>query len=118
MRKEITKFGYSDKDINFELITKSIEPITSLLLFVIIAYYSFRFRMSTCTDYFHIYNRVTGVVGTLLLSLVFKVIVSYISMLLVMVSQITLSVIIIIVIALILILIVLFQMARIPRDVR
>lgn len=118
LRKEITKFGYSDKDINFELITKNIEPITFLLLFVIIAYYSFRFRMSTCTDYFHIYNRVTGVVGTLLLSLVFKVIVSYISMLLVMVSQITLSVIIIIVIALILILIVLFQMARIPRDVR
>lgn len=119
LRKEIKRFGYSDKEINLELITKNIEPITYLLLFLIIAYYSFRYRLSMSPSAtFHIYNRVTGVVGTILLALVYKVIVSYIAMLLVMVSEITLSVIIIVVSAFILILIVIFQMARIPRDVR
>ncbi|PCG19547.1 hypothetical protein [Brachyspira sp. G79] len=119
LRKEIKRFGYSDKEINLELITKNIEPITYLLLFLIIAYYSFRYRLSMSPSAtFHIYNRVTGVVGTILLALVYRVIVSYIAMLLVMVSEITLSVIIIVVSAFILILIVIFQMARIPRDVR
>ena len=119
LRKEIKRFGYSDKEINLELVTKNIEPITYLLLFLIIAYYSFRYRLSMSTSgTFHLYNRVTGVVGTILLSLVYRVIVSYISMLLVMLSQITLSVIIVVVATFILILIVIFQMARIPRDVR
>lgn len=118
LRKEIKRFGYSDKEINLELITKNIEPITYLLLFLIIAYYSFRYRLSMSpSGTFHIYNRVTGVVGTILLGLVYRVIVGYISMLLVMLSQITLSVIIIVVATFILILIVIFQMARIPRDV-
>ncbi|WP_304333138.1 lipopolysaccharide assembly protein LapB [Brachyspira innocens] len=119
LRKEIKRFGYSDKEINLELVTKNIEPITYLLLFLIIAYYSFRYRLSMSTSgTFHLYNRVTGVVGTILLGLVYRVIVSYISMLLVMLSQITLSVIIVVVATFILILIVIFQMARIPRDVR
>ena len=118
LRKEIKRFGYSDKEINLELVTKNIEPITYLLLFLIIAYYSFRYRLSMSTSgTFHLYNRVTGVVGTILLGLVYRVIVSYISMLLVMLSQITLSVIIVVVATFILILIVIFQMARIPRDV-
>ena len=34
LRKEITRFGYSDEDINFELLIKNIEPITYLLLSV------------------------------------------------------------------------------------
>ncbi|WP_300757590.1 hypothetical protein [uncultured Brachyspira sp.] len=119
LRKEIKRFGYSDKEINLELITKNIEPITYLLLFLIIAYYSFRYRLSmSSSGTFHLYNRVTGVVGTVLFGLVYRVIVGYISMLLVMLSQITLSVIIVVAAAFILILIVIFQMARIPRDVR
>lgn len=118
LRNEIQKFGYSNKDINFELLVKNIEPIAYLLLFMIIAYYSFRFRLAASTDKFHFYNRVTGIFGTLLFVLVYKVLINYIAMLMLMASHITVSVIIAIIVFAFLILYVIFQMARIPRDVR
>lgn len=118
LRNEIRKFGYSDNDISFELLIKSIEPITYLLLFLIIAYYSFRFRFSAATDKFHFYNRITGVIGTLIFSLVYRVFINYIAMLIIMVSHITIGIIAVVVFTLFLILFVIFQMARIPRDVR
>ena len=118
LRKEIQKFGYSNKDINFELLVKNIEPIAYLLLFMIIAYYSFRFRLAASTDKFHFYNRITGVLGTLLFVIVYKVLIDYLGMLMLMASHITISVLIAVVVFAFLILYVIFQMARIPRDVR
>lgn len=118
LRAEIQKFGYSNKDINFELLVKNIEPIAYLLLFMIIAYYSFRFRLAASNDKFHFYNRITGVLGTLLFVIVYKVLIDYLGMLMLMASHITISVIIAVVIFAFLILYVIFQMARIPRDVR
>ncbi|MBW5409488.1 hypothetical protein E6A50_03765 [Brachyspira hampsonii] len=118
LRKEIQKIGYSDKDINFELLVKNIEPIAYLLLFMIIAYYSFRFRLAASTDKFHFYNRITGVLGTLLFVTVYKVLINYLAMLMLMASHITISVIIAVFVFAFLILYVIFQMARIPRDVR
>ena len=117
LRKEITRFGYSDEDINFELLIKNIEPITYLLLFMIIAYYSFRFRLSMATDKFRFYNKVTGIIGTLLFSLVYRVLINYIGMLMIMLSHITISVIAVVLVSLFFILLVIFQMSRIPRDV-
>ncbi|OEJ13689.1 hypothetical protein BFL38_02770 [Brachyspira hampsonii] len=118
LRNEIKKIGYSDKDINFELLVKNIEPIAYLFLFMIIAYYSFRFRLAASTDKFHFYNRITGVLGTLLFVIVYKVLINYLVMLMLMASHITISVIIVVIIFAFLILYVIFQMARIPRDVR
>ncbi len=118
LKNEITKFGYSDKNINLEILIKDIEPITYLLLFIIISYYSFRFRLSTATEEFHLYNKVTGVVGTLLLTLVYRVFINYIGVLALILSHITIGIIIIVSLSLFLILFVIFQMARISRDVR
>ncbi|WP_300369671.1 hypothetical protein [Brachyspira sp.] len=118
LRKEITKFGYSDEEITMELLIKNIEPITYLLLFLIIAYYSFRFRLSMATEKFRFYNRVTGILGTLLFSLVYRVLINYIAILIILISHITIGVILIVILAAFFILFVIFQMARIPRDVR
>ena len=118
LRNELKKFGYSDKELNFQLFIKNIEPITYLLLFIIIAYYSFRFRLSIASTPFRFYNKITGIVGTIILVLVYKVIIGYVATLFLMLSEPVLSVIIIVVLSTILILMVILQMARIPRDVR
>ncbi len=118
LRNELKKFGYSDKELNFQLFIKNVEPITYLLLFIIIAYYSFRFRLSISSTPFRFYNKITGVVGTIILVLVYKVIIEYIATLFLMFSEPVLSVIIIVVLSTIFILMVILQMARIPRDVR
>lgn len=80
---------------------------------MIIAYYSFRFRLAASNDKFHFYNRITGVLGTLLFVIVYKVLIDYLGMLMLMASHITISVIIAVVIFAFLILYVIFQMARI-----
>ena len=85
---------------------------------MIIAYYSFRFRLAASTDKLHLYNRVTGVVGTLLFVIDYKVLIDYLGMLMLMASHITISVVIAVAVFAFLILYVIFQMARIPRDVR
>lgn len=118
LRSEIQKFGYSNKDITFEILIKNIEPISYLLLFLLIAYYSFRFRLSASTDKFHFYNKITGILGTLLSILIYKVLIGYLAMLMLMASHVTISVIVVVGIIIFLILYVIFQMARIPRDVR
>lgn len=118
LRDEITKFGYSNSNINFELLIKIIDPITFLLLFMIIAYYSFRYRRNMFNEDIRIYNIFTGVLGTLLLVLIYKVFINYICILILMISHITIGVIIIIIISGFFILFIILQMARIPRDVR
>lgn len=118
LRKEITKFGYSDKEINLEILIKNIEPVTYLLLFVIIAYYSFRFRLSIAAEKFRFYNRITGVLGTLLFSIVYRVLINYLAALMIMFSHITITTVLIVVLSVFFTFFVIFQMVRIPRDVR
>ncbi|WP_297207251.1 hypothetical protein [uncultured Brachyspira sp.] len=118
LRNEMPRFGYSNREIDLELFSKNIKPISYLLLFIIIAYYSFRYRLSMASEKMTLYNRVVGVVGTLILTIVYKVFIEYIAAILVVLSNITVGVIITVLAAAVLILLIIFQMARIPRDVR
>ena len=118
LKEEISKFGYSSKDIMLELLYKVIEPITYLLLFIIIAYYSFRYRETMFNKKLHLYNVFVGIVGTCILTLVYSILIQYISISIYVLSHILISICIIYVISITSILIILLQMVRIPRDVR
>ena len=118
LKEEISKFGYSSKDIMLELLYKVIEPITYLLLFIIIAYYSFRYRETMFNKKLHLYNVFVGIVGTCILTLVYSILMQYISISIYVLSHILISICIIYVISITSILIILLQMVRIPRDVR
>ena len=118
LRNEMPRFGYSNRDINLELFAKNIKPISYLLLFMLIAYYSFRYRRSTANEEMTLYNKIVGVVGTLIVTVVYKVVIEYISVILVVLSSMTVGVIVTVLISALFILLIIFQMARIPRDVR
>ena len=118
LRNEMPKFGYSNREIDLTLFAKNITPISYLLLFVFIAYYSFRYRLSTSSEGLTFCNKVVGVLGTLILAAVYKVFIDYIASILVVLSNVTVGVIITVLIDAVLILLIIFQMARIPRDAR
>lgn len=117
LKNELPKFGYSSEPINLIILKKSISPVLYLLFFIIIAYYSFKFREEIYYEGANLINKFIGIIGTLALTLIYSVFIDYISSILLRFSNIIIDVIVVHSVSLAIILITLLQISRIPKNV-
>lgn len=117
LKNEIPKFGYSNAPINLIIFKKIISPILYLLLFLIIAYNSFKFREEVYYEGASLVAKFIGIIGTLTITLIYSVFISYISDILVKFSNMVINIAVVYAISLAIILIMLLQISRIPKNV-
>ena len=117
LKNEIPKFGYSNAPINLIIFKKIISPILYLLLFLIIAYNSFKFREEVYYEGTSLVAKFIGIIGTLTITLIYSVFISYISDILVKFSNMVINIAVVYAISLAIILIMLLQISRIPKNV-
>ena len=117
LKNEIPKFGYSNAPINLIIFKKIISPILYLLLFIIIAYNSFKFREEVYYEGTSLVAKFIGIIGTLTITLIYSVFISYISDILVKFSNMVINIAVVYAISLAIILIMLLQISRIPKNV-
>ncbi len=118
LKNELPKFGYSNEPINLIILKKSISPILYLLLFIIIAYYSFKFREEIHYGGANLITKFIGIIGTLSLTLIYGILIDYLSSLLIKFSNIVINIIVVYAISFAIILIILLQISRIPKNVK
>lgn len=118
LKNELPKFGYSNEPINLIILKKSISPILYLLLFIIIAYYSFKFREEIYYGGANLITKFIGIIGTLSLTLIYGILIDYLSSLLIKFSNIVINIIVVYAISFAIILIILLQISRIPKNVK
>lgn len=70
-KKEISKYGYSVKELNYYMIGKILDPIHYLLLIIIIMYYLIRFKVREAKE-LHFYHSFIGFIGTILVTFLYK----------------------------------------------
>ena len=117
LKNEIPKFGYSNAPINLIIFKKIISPILYLLLFLIIAYNSFKFREEVYYEGTSLVTKFIGIIGTLTITLIYSVFISCISDILVKFSNMVINIAVVYAISLAIILIMLLQISRIPKNV-
>ena len=88
-----------------------------LLLFIIIAYNSFKFREEVYYEGASLVAKFIGIIGTLTITLIYSVFISYISDILVKFSNMVINIAVVYAISLAIILIMLLQISRIPKNV-
>ena len=118
MERELPKFGYSSEPINLTIFKKSISPILYLLLFTIIAYYSFKFRQEIHYEGANLTSKFIGIIGTLSITLIYEILTDFIASVLIEFSNIVINIILIYALSLAIILIILLQISRIPKNVK
>ena len=118
LKKEFPKFGYSDTPVNLIILKKIVSPILYLLLFIIIAYYSFKFREEIHYEGANLTVKFIGIIGTLSLTLIYGILTDFIASVLIEFSNIVIDIVLIYAVSLALILIMLLQISRIPKNVK
>lgn len=117
LKNELPQFGYSNEPINLIILKKSISPILYLLLLIIIAYYSFKFREEIHYEGANLITKFIGIIGTLSLTLIYGILIDYLSSVLIKFSNTVINIIIVYAISFAIILIILLQISRIPKNV-
>lgn len=118
MERELPKFGYSSEPINLTIFKKSISPILYLLLFTIIAYYSFKFRQEIHYEGANLTAKFIGIIGTLSITLIYEILTDFMATVLIEFSNIVINIILVYAVSLAIILIILLQISRIPKNVK
>lgn len=118
LKNELPKFGYSNEPINLIILKKSISPILYLLMLIIIAYYSFKFREEIHYEGANLITKFIGIIGTLSLTLIYGILMDYLSSILIKFSNIVINIIVVYAISFAIILIILLQISRIPKNVK
>ena len=118
MKNELPKFGYSNEPINLIIFKKSVSPILYLLLFSVIAYYSFKFREEIHYEGANLPTKFIGIIGTLSLTLIYEILTDFMASVLIEFSNIVIDIVLIYAVSLALILIMLLQISRIPKNVK
>ena len=118
MERELPKFGYSSEPINLTIFKKSISPILYLLLFTIIAYYSFKFRQEIHYEGANLTAKFIGIIGTLSITLIYEILTDFIATVLIEFSNIIINIVLVYALSLAIILIILLQISRIPKNVK
>lgn len=119
LKSELPSFGYSNDVIIDILFKKILTPIYYLLLFIIIAYFSFRYNIYIKKDVsFGVVSNLIGIIGTILFVLLYVIAVDYISSHILMLLGINVSIIIMLVFAVVMILALLLQISRINKYVK
>ena len=118
MERELPKFGYSSEPINLTIFKKSISPILYLLLFTIIAYYSFKFRQEIHYEGANLTSKFIGIIGTLSITLIYEILTDFMATVLIEFSNIVINIVLVYALSLAIILILLLQISRIPKNVK
>lgn len=119
LKNELPLFGYSNDLVVNVLFKKILSPIYYLLLFIIIAYFSFRYNIYIKKDIsFGIIHNLIGIIGTILFVFLYIIAIDYISSHILMVLGINVSIIAMLAFATIMILLFLLQMSRINKYVK
>ena len=118
MERELPKFGYSSEPINLTIFKKSISPILYLLLFTIIAYYSFKFRQEIHYEGANLTSKFIGIIGTLSITLIYEILTDFMATVLIEFSNIVINIVLVYAVSLAIILILLLQISRIPKNVK
>ena len=118
MERELPKFGYSSEPINLTIFKKSISPILYLLLFTIIAYYSFKFREEIHYEGANLTAKFIGIIGTISITLIYGILTDFMATVLIEFSNIVINIILVYALSLAIILILLLQISRIPKNVK
>ena len=118
MERELPKFGYSSEPINLTIFKKSISPILYLLLFTIIAYYSFKFREEIHYEGANLTAKFIGIIGTISITLIYGILTDFIATVLIEFSNIIINIVLVYALSLAIILIILLQISRIPKNVK
>ena len=118
MERELPKFGYSSEPINLTIFKKSISPILYLLLFTIIAYYSFKFRQEIHYEGANLTAKFIGIIGTISITLIYGILTDFMATVLIEFSNIVINIVLVYAISLAIILILLLQISRIPKNVK
>ena len=118
MERELPKFGYSSEPINLTIFKKSISPILYLLLFTIIAYYSFKFREEIHYEGANLTVKFIGIIGTISITLIYGILTDFIASVLIQFSNIIINIVLVYALSLAIILILLLQISRIPKNVK
>ena len=117
LKSELPLFGYSNERTTNVLFKKILLPFYYLILFIAIAYLSFRYNIYTKNTSGFTAN-VIGIIGTILLVLLYNVVINYISTHILTILGFNVSIIIMLVFAVIMILALLLQMSRINKYVK
>lgn len=115
---EFPRFGYSDVNVDGMLLKKLLSPIYLFLISLIIAYYSFRYRSSVINKRLHIYHRLAGFIGTILVTLIAISVFNFFVNLASSMLPISIGAIIMTLLAVFTIFVYILQMSRISKDVR
>ena len=118
LKNELPKFGYSNEPINLIIFKKAISPILYLLLFVIIAYYSFKFREEIHYEGANLSTKFIGIIGTLSITMIYGILMDFIATVLIKFSNIVINMVLVYAVSLAIILIILLQISRIPKNVK
>lgn len=118
LKNELPKFGYSNEPINLIIFKKAISPILYLLLFVIIAYYSFKFREEIHYEGANLTAKFIGIIGTLSITMIYGILMDFIATVLIKFSNIVINIVLVYAVSLAIILIILLQISRIPKNVK
>ena len=118
LKNELPKFGYSNEPINLIIFKKAISPILYLLLFVIIAYYSFKFREEIHYEGANLTTKFIGIIGTLSITMIYVILTDFIATVLIKFSNIVINIVLVYAVSLAIILIILLQISRIPKNVK
>ena len=118
MERELPKFGYSSEPINLTIFKKSISPILYLLLFTIIAYYSFKFRQEIHYEGANLTSKFIGIIGTISITLIYEILTDFMATVLIEFSNIVINIVLVYALSLAIILIILLQISRIPKNVK
>ena len=117
LKSELPLFGYSNARTIDVLFKKILSPIYCLLLFIIIAYLSFRYNIYTRNTAGVMVN-IIGVVGSILFVLIYIMFINYISTHILRILGFNVSIIIMLGFAAMMILALLLQMSRINKYVK
>ena len=118
LKNELPKFGYSNEPINLIIFKKAISPILYLLLFVVIAYYSFKFREEIHYEGANLTTKFIGIIGTLSITMIYGILMDFIATVLIKFSNIVINIVLVYAVSLAIILIILLQISRIPKNVK
>lgn len=118
LKNELPKFGYSNEPINLIIFKKAISPILYLLLFVVIAYYSFKFREEIHYEGANLTTKFIGIIGTLSITMIYGILTDFIATVLIKFSNIVINIVLVYAVSLAIILIILLQISRIPKNVK
>ncbi|MEI0532012.1 hypothetical protein R4I97_10660 [Brachyspira pilosicoli] len=117
LRSELPLFGYSNERTTNVLFKKILSPFYYLLLFIVIAYLSFRYNIYIRNTSGFMANLI-GIIGSILLVLLYNIVLNYISTHILMILGFNVSIIIMLVFAIFMILLFLLQMSRINKYVK